>query len=51
MIYLGQKTLQIGAGILIAAVLYACGFFFESRLERRKLAVNTAPVPSQTLTD
>jgi hypothetical protein len=39
------------AGIVVCIVLYACGFFFESRLERRKLAVQTAPVPSRAPTD
>jgi hypothetical protein len=37
--------------MVVCVVLYACGFFFESRLERRKLAVNSAPVPSRPATD
>ncbi len=39
------------AGMAICIVLYAFGFFFESRLERRRLAISTAQVPSRTLTD
>jgi hypothetical protein len=31
------------AGMVVCVVLYACGFFFESRLERRKLAFDRAP--------
>jgi len=39
------------AGMVVCIVLYACGSFFESRLERRRLAVNTAHVPSQAPRD
>jgi hypothetical protein len=39
------------AGMVVCVVRYACGFFFESRLDRRRLAVNTAHVPSQAPTD
>ena len=35
------------AGMVVCALLYACGFFFESRLERHQLAVNSTHVPSQ----
>jgi hypothetical protein len=38
-------------GMAICIVLYAFGFFFESRLERRRLAISTAQAPSRTLTD
>jgi hypothetical protein len=51
LIYLGQKAEVVGFGILIGSFLYAVGFFFESRLERRMLSVNTAYVPLNTPTD
>ncbi len=32
-------------GMVVCVVLYASGFFFESRLERRRLAVNNSHTP------
>ena len=46
LIRLGQKAEVVGFGILIGAGLYALGFFFESRLERRKFEVDTATIPA-----
>jgi hypothetical protein len=42
-ISISRQTPADGAAILICALLYAFGFFFESRLERRKLALDRAP--------
>jgi hypothetical protein len=50
-ISLSRQIPADGAAILTCALLYVCGFFFESPLERRRLAVNTAPVLSQAATD
>jgi hypothetical protein len=38
------------AGMVVCVSLYACGFFFESRLERRRLAVDNASAPPQAST-
>ena len=39
------------AGMVVCVLLYVCGFFFESRLERRRLAVKTDRVPLPITTD
>jgi hypothetical protein len=44
-IFLAQQTPAYGAVALICASLYACGFFFESHLERRKLAIIAGSTP------
>lgn len=46
-----EDTGAFNAGLVLCVVLYACGFFFESRLERRNLAVHIAPVPSRESKD
>jgi hypothetical protein len=40
-----QNLAAFDFGIIVSAALYAFGFFFESRLERRKLAFNATHVP------
>ena len=37
-----QRLTPVSAGLLISSALYACGFFFESRLGRHKLAHDRA---------
>jgi hypothetical protein len=38
-----QELAPYNAGMIVCIALYACGFFFESRLGRRKLALDRAP--------
>jgi len=38
-------------GMVVCVLLYSCGLYFESRLERRKLSLNAARVSSQAPTD
>ena len=35
-------------GMVVCVALYSVGFFFESWLDRRKLAIDAAPSPPET---
>jgi hypothetical protein len=50
LVEVAEGLAAFNVGMVTCVLLYACGFFFESRLERRKLALQTASVPSRTPT-
>lgn len=43
-----QDLTAFNFGMVVCSLLYACGFFFESRLERRKLATDAPPARPAT---
>jgi len=44
LVEVAEDIRAFNAGMVVCVALYACGFFFESRLERRRLALDRAPV-------
>jgi hypothetical protein len=51
LVEVSEDIRAFNTGMAVCVALYICGIFFESWLDRRRLAVNTAHVPSQAPTD